>query len=158
MRCLLAYRYELLQQPAVWRLITALTATTALALMSNQAQTNANSVWFHIQPLQLGLSTCFQNLMLAVGTYAYRRHHRSSSPPRLTYHSHLSCSHTSAVSCRYAYKRYLLNYSWRRTYAFGIVGMQAVNLLYLLTVYLNAFKNGWWVVFTQVGLLSRTAC
>jgi len=120
LREFVAQLYELLQQPAVWRLITALTATTALALMSNQAQTNANSVWFHIQPLQLGLSTCFQNLMLAVGTYAY--------------------------------KRYLLNYSWRRTYAFGIVGMQAVNLLYLLTVYLNAFKNGWWVVFTQVDM------
>ena len=68
--------------------------------------------------MQLGLSQCFQNLVLAVGVHAY--------------------------------KRYLLNASWRRTYACGIVGMQAFNLLYLLTIYFSPFKNGWWYVFTQV--------
>ena len=112
--------HKLLQQPAVYRLILALTLTTATALITNQAQTNANKEWFHIEPLQLGLSTCFQNIMLAVGTYAY--------------------------------KRYLLNYSWRKTYAFGILGMQAFNLLYLLTVYFPEFKNGWWYIFTQVDM------
>lgn len=110
--------YELLQQPVVWRLILALTSTTAFSLITNQAQQNANKAWFHIEPLQLGLSTCFQNLVLASGTYFY--------------------------------KRYLLNASWRRTYAAGILGMQAFNLLYLLTIYTDAFKNGWWFVFTQV--------
>ena len=52
--------YRLLQQPAVWRLIVALTTTTALSLVTNQAQTNSNAQWFRIQPLQLGLSACFQ--------------------------------------------------------------------------------------------------
>ena len=61
-----------------------------------------------------------QNIMLAVGTYAY--------------------------------KRYLLNASWRRTYAVGILGQQVFNLLYLLTVYTTLFKNGWWYVFTQVDM------
>ena len=69
-----AHRYVLLQQPAVWRLILALVTTTALSLVTNQAQTNANKEWFHIEPLQLGLSTCFQNLMLAIGTWAYKRY------------------------------------------------------------------------------------
>ena len=86
-----------LQQPAVWRLIVALSVITTLSLVSNQAQANANRAWFHIEPLQLGLASCFQNVMLAVGTYAY--------------------------------KRYLLNHSWRSTYMYGIVGMQAFNLL-----------------------------
>jgi hypothetical protein len=112
--------YALLQQPAVWRLVLALTATTALSLITNQAQTNANRQWFHIEPLQLGLAACFQNLVLAAGTYAY--------------------------------KRFLLNVSWRKTYAAGILGMQALNLLYLLTIYFPTFKNGWWYVFTQVDM------
>ena len=112
--------YKLLQQPAVWRLVLALTTTTALSLVSNQAQTNANKEWFHIEPLQLGLSTCFQNIMLAVGTFAY--------------------------------KRCLLNASWRGTYAVGILGMQGFNLLYLLTIYFDVFKDGWWYVFTQVDM------
>ena len=52
----------------------------------------------------------------------------------------------------WAYKRYLLHVSWRKTYTVGIVGMQVFNLAYLLTVYLPAFKNGWWVVFTSVNI------
>ena len=43
-----------------------------------------------------------------------------------------------------AYKRFLLHYSWRSTYAIGILGMQAFNMLYLLTIYFDVFKNGWW--------------
>ena len=111
---------EILQQPVVWRLILGLTSATAISLITNQAQVNANREWFHIEPLQLGLSQCFQNLVLAVGVHAY--------------------------------KRYLLNASWRRTYACGILGMQGFNLLYLLTIYFPAFKNGWWYVFTQVDM------
>lgn len=52
----------------------------------------------------------------------------------------------------WAYKRYLLHVSWRKTYTTGIVAMQFFNLVYLLTVYLDVFKNGWWVVFTSVNI------
>ena len=36
--------------------------------------------------------------------------------------------------------------------AVGILGMQGFNLLYLLTVYYPAFKNGWWYVFTNMSM------
>lgn len=52
----------------------------------------------------------------------------------------------------WAYKRYLLHVSWRKTYTSGIAAMQLFNLAYLLTVYLDVFKNGWWVVFTSVNI------
>ena len=109
--------FTLLCQPAVWRLVFALVSTTAVSLVSNQAQTNANAQWFHITPLQLGLSACMQSLMLALGTRVY--------------------------------KRYLLQKSWRVTFGTALVGMQLLNLLYLLTIYTDAFKNGWWYIFTQ---------
>ena len=95
--------YVLLQQPAVWRLVLGLVCTTAFSLITNQAQVNANKEWFHIQPLQLGLSTCFQSLILALGTMAY--------------------------------KRYLLNVSWRKTYGAGIIGMQVYTRLGLLRMW-----------------------
>ena len=41
------------------------------------------------------------------------------------------------------YKRRLLHASWRRTFGGGIVGMQALSLLYLLTIWTTTFKNGW---------------
>jgi len=83
---------RLLQQAPVWRLIVALVSITTLSLVTNQAQINANAQWFHIEPLQLGLSACFQSLMMAVGMWAF--------------------------------KRYLLQASWRLTYAGGILGAQ----------------------------------
>ena len=30
--------------------------------------------------------------------------------------------------------------------------MQVFNMLYLLTIYTDIFKNGWWYVFTQVDM------
>ena len=58
----------------MWRIIVATVSTTSLSLITNQAQANANAAWFHIQPLQLGLSACFQNVVLALGVLAYKRY------------------------------------------------------------------------------------
>ena len=30
--------------------------------------------------------------------------------------------------------------------------MQLFNLVYLLTIYFDGFKNGWWMVFTSVNI------
>jgi hypothetical protein len=49
----------------------------------------------------------------------------------------------------FLFKRYLLNVSWRVSFAVGIVGMQALGLVYLLTIYIPTFRNGWWIVFTS---------
>jgi len=49
-----------LRQPAVWRLVVAICTISSLSLVANQATTNANAAWFHITPLQLGLSSCLQ--------------------------------------------------------------------------------------------------
>ena len=104
----------------MWRIVTALTVCTALSLVTNAAQNNANARWFHISPLQLGATNTFQFLVLSVGMHLYKTH--------------------------------LLNVSWRKTFAAGVVGMQVFNLIYLLTVYTDWAKNGWWVACTSVSV------
>ena len=111
---------KLLEQAPVWRIVTALTVCTALSLVTNAAQNNANARWFHISPLQLGATNTFQFLVLSVGMHLYKTH--------------------------------LLNVSWRKTFAAGVVGMQVFNLIYLLTVYTDWAKNGWWVACTSVSV------
>ena len=49
-----------------------------------------------------------------------------------------------------AFKRHLLDVDWRWTYGTGILFMQMMNLSYVLTIYSPLFRNGWWIVFTQV--------
>ena len=49
----------------------------------------------------------------------------------------------------WGFKRFLLNVNWRISYAIGIVGTQAMALLYLLTIYVMPFRNGWWICFTS---------
>ena len=49
----------------------------------------------------------------------------------------------------WAFKRYMLNVNWQLSFAIGIIGMQILGLVYLLTIYVGIFRNGWWIVFTS---------
>lgn len=109
--------HELMQLPAAYRIAFAMVGLTTLVSVTNQATNNANSEWFHMSPLQFGLSSALNNVILAAGMWAF--------------------------------KRFLLNVNWRLSYAVGIVGMQVLAAAYLLTIYDEKFRNGWWIVFTS---------
>ena len=108
---------RLMSQPAAYRIALAMTGLTALSLVTNNASTNANAAWFHMTPLQFGISSAINNVVLSLGMWLFRR--------------------------------YLLNVDWRISFAAGIVGMQLLGLVYLLTIYRPTFRNGWWIVFTS---------
>ena len=109
--------HELMMMPSAYRIAFAMVGLTTLSLVLNQATNNANAEWFHMTPLQFGLSAALNNVVLAVGMWAF--------------------------------KRFLLNVNWRVSYAVGIVGMQGLAAAYLLTIYDESFRNGWWIVFTS---------
>ena len=113
---LLEFR-NLMAQPAAYRIAIAMTGLTTLSLVTNNASNNANAAWFHMTPLQFGISSAINNVVLSLGMWLF--------------------------------KRYLLNVNWRLSFAFGIVGMQVLGLVYLLTIYVPTFRDGWWIVFTS---------
>ena len=110
---------NLMAQPAAFRIAIVMSVLTTLSLVTNNATNNANATWFHMTPLQFGISSAINNVVLSLGMYLF--------------------------------KRYLLNVSWPLLFACGIVGMQALGLAYLLTIYLpdTLFRDGWWIVFTS---------
>eukprot|EP00966_Prymnesium_polylepis_P278535 6435388-Prymnesium_polylepis.2 len=109
--------YELMSQPAAYRVALSTVGLTILSLVTNNAMNNANAAWFHMTPLQFGISSAINNVVLAAGMWSF--------------------------------KRYLLNVNWRLSFGIGIVGMQLLGMAYLLTIYDETFRNGWWIVFTS---------
>ena len=113
---LLQFR-DLMAQPAAYRIAISMTGLTTLSLVTNNASNNANAAWFHMSPLQFGLSSAINCVVLSYGMWAF--------------------------------KRYMLNVNWQLSFAIGIIGMQILGLVYLLTIYVEMFRNGWWIVFTS---------
>jgi len=108
---------DLMAQPAAYRIALSMTGLTTLSLVTNNASNNANAAWFHMTPLQFGLSSAINCVVLSYGMWAF--------------------------------KRYMLNVNWQLSFAIGIIGMQILGLVYLLTIYVGIFRNGWWIVFTS---------